>query len=197
MIYIVSGHPRTGTTMLMQMGEAGGLEVYKSPERDVWAAKFGDREYSPNRRGLYELLDDPRQRFLRDPTPHEGKLVKILYKDVVKLAVRAYRVVFMERDFEEIRQSFFAFLGQPIGLTEDSYHRAMDYSKGILRQRRDVELKVLWYRDVVDDPVTALTSLGWPIDIGLAAAVVDPAQCRYRAEDLQRGVLGPGERVGA
>ena len=188
MIYVVSGMIRCGTSMMMYGGETGGLEVLKSPERDVWATKFRDKQYDPNSKGLFELLPGPRKRLVMDPAPHAGKLVKVLYNSVLHFRAGDYRIVFMEREYEEIRQSFLAFFNKPIRLTETQYHCAMTYTKGILRQRRDVDLVEWQYRDVVENAVAAFGSLDWPIDVSAAASVVDPTQCRYRVENLTVGV---------
>lgn len=187
--YLVSGHPRCGTTMMMQCFEAGGLEAVKNEGRDRWAGAYADESYHPNRGGQYELEERDLQRFMRNPTIYEGKLVKLLFDKVVRMAAGAYRIVFMEREWEEIRQSYMAFFGTAPRMNEEQFHDLMTYTKGILEQRRDMDVAYFWYRDVLAEPGQHFKRLGWPIDVEKATAVVDPEQCRYKLEELTRGVL--------
>ena len=65
------------------------------------------------------------------------------------------------------------------------YQGYQDRIQLILESRSDVNLTVLDYGDVIDDPVTAFETLagnGFPINPKLAAAVVDDKLYRNRAE---------------
>lgn len=192
MIYIVSGFMRSGTSMMMRALEAGGLEACYKASRDELIEKHSDEHYAPNP-ALYELERSD----YRDPTfpdKYEGKLIKCLAPGMFRLKARqepkdAYQIVFMRRDPEEIRQSFQAFFGRDNAGVENS-HETVERAHDILAMRRDVRLLMFWYRDVVSAPLDAFQRLrlsGWPIDPNKAAAVVDPALCRYRIEELDIG----------
>ncbi len=192
MIHIVSGYMRTGTSMMMAALEAGGLNAIKNETRDEWADTFSDNDYHPNKQGLYELHGRQIQEHLFNPDMSEGKLIKILFAGVPRLAAAKYRIVFMEREWEECRQSHMAFFGVEPRINENQFHQMMAYTKGILRQRNDIALTCFWYRDVLREPLKhfkRLAKAGWPIDAEKAAAIADRTQCHYKLEDLEVGIL--------
>lgn len=195
--YIVGGSQRMGTSMMMQALMAGGLEADFDPARNA-LNRNGDDHYRPNASGFCEL-SRPQYNALGFPRAHEGRLIKVLNEDLVRLVPGDYRVVFMRRDLEEARQSYEAFLKPPhplwqwLGrrLTDAEARQRLDDLEGILRARRDCRVTTLWYRDVVENPDVAFMALwrdGWPIEIASAAATVDPALCRMRREELEAGI---------
>ena len=190
MIYVVTGYMRTGTSMMMQCLETGGLETVFSSGREVMNEMHGDERYQPNAGGFYELdfnqLCGPH--FIRDT---EGKLVKVLRQAALRLPEHNYRVVVMWRHPEESRQSFEAFFNRrwPLGdIPEEEFRASWERFVEALRGREDMEVSTLEYRDVVEHPVESFASLGWPIDVEKAAAIVDPAQYRFRLERLTVGI---------
>ena len=97
-ITVVSGLPRSGTSMMMQMLAAGGI----SPMTDEVRAADSD-----NPRGYYELEKVKHLRqdhtWLKDAV---GKAVKIVHLLLMELpADRDYRVILMQRDLEEVLRS--------------------------------------------------------------------------------------------
>jgi len=103
-VIVVSGLPRSGTSMMMQMLDAGGVEVLtdnlRLPDED-------------NPKGYYEYeavkatAEDPS--WLDDAG---GRAVKMVYRLLYDLpADRRYRVVFMKRDLEEVIKSQEVMLG--------------------------------------------------------------------------------------
>ncbi len=122
---------------------------------------------------------------------HEGKVVKFLYGGINRIVAGDYRVVFMQRDLEEVRQSYAAFFRERLPHSGEVHTAVIANAIGILQQRRDVQLAILQYRDVVEAPLKAFQGLrdtGWPIDPVKAAAIVDPALCRFRLEQLEVGI---------
>jgi len=114
MITIVSGLPRSGTSMMMRILEAGGMPVL------VDQARAADID-NPN--GYYEFetvkttCDDAS--WLRQA---EGRAVKVVYKLLYDLpADRPYRVVFMQRALKEIVASQKRMLVR-LGRDEDGVH---------------------------------------------------------------------------
>ncbi len=98
MITVVSGLPRSGTSMMMQMLEAGGLEIASDAKRVADA---------DNPRGYYEYEAVKRLRtegaFLAGI---RGRAIKIVAPLLPSLpSDHDYRVVFMERDLDEILAS--------------------------------------------------------------------------------------------
>ena len=98
MITIVSGLPRSGTSLMMQMLVAGGLDALSDGER------LPDAD---NPRGYLEW-----ERIKQLPTDPdciaeaEGKVVKVISKLVLSLPPgHDYRVVFVERPLPEVLKS--------------------------------------------------------------------------------------------
>lgn len=186
--YVVTGYMRSGTSMMMHALEAGGLEAAFS-NREHLNTKFGDEHYQPNPDGFYELKREEYQQ-PGFPRMYEGKLIKMLMGGVPRIVAGDYKIVFMRRDFEEIRQSYEAFFGIPPRINAEEYDQRVADTLGILRQRKDVYVQPMQYRDVVEEPELAfgvLRGQGWPIDEFAAAGVVDSAQCRFRIEELAIG----------
>lgn len=193
MISIVSGYMRTGTSMMMQALIAGGMAGVWSPDRDRLADAKADEHYHPNPAGLFEIpLTEYHEKGF--PLAYDGKLIKVMLWGVRKLAPAKYRVVLMHRDPEEIRQSYEAFFGRPVRARAwpRDYSRQMEQVAKILTARADVRsVARVSYRDVVEKPreiFELIAESGWPIDIDRAAAVVDPAQYRFRLEHLTPGI---------
>ena len=97
-IIIVSGVPRSGTSMMMKMLEAGGIEVLKDDIRKA------DED---NPRGYYEfervkqIKED--QAWLESAKNKAVKMVSMLLLELPP--EYSYRVVFMKRDFGEMLAS--------------------------------------------------------------------------------------------
>lgn len=186
MIYLVTGYMRSGTSLMMQALEAGGLPVIKHPSRRALNERCADARYRPNPLDLYEpAWADMRQ--VDFPRFHDGHALKIVVPWLGRLAVHVYRVVFMRRDPEEIRQSYEAAFNGHVSVAQ--IERAVHEALRTLANRRDVlEVHELGYADLVQRPSESLASLHWPIDIPVAAAVVDPSQYRFQRSRLTVGL---------
>ena len=191
MIYIVGGSQRTGTSMVMRALMAGGLTADFDPKRDAMNERHGDEHYKPNAGGFYELQRAQYQA-IGFPRAHEGKLIKILNEGILKIAPRSpedpYRIVFMRRDPEEMRQSWEAFFGPQA--VHPGLRVSMDDILGVLHLRADCVVVSPEYRAVVAAPLAVfeyLAAQGWPIDPEAAVATIDPALCHMRREELAVG----------
>lgn len=167
-IYIVSGFPRSGTSMMMRALQAGGLPcVYSTKgddERNRNARKPG---YIPNPHGFFENADLSPQAW----TNYRGKAVKVVRDNLYLLPDLPMRVVYMRRDPVEIQASHDA--------TEDGCD-LRDYFAKVADDVKRTGAVVLDYADVVTDPLECLLSLNWPINAVAAAATIDPALYRHR-----------------
>lgn len=120
LITVVSGLPRTGTSLMMQILEAAGIPIFTDGVR-------GPDE--SNRRGYYEhrqtgsllgpgdhaWLGEARGRAVKVVAPLLASLPRNLPdpdKGTEELAPVVYRVLFMERDMDEILASQRTFLGR-------------------------------------------------------------------------------------
>jgi hypothetical protein len=98
MITIVSGLPRSGTSLMMQMLVAGGMSPLSDGERVADA---------DNPRGYLEW--ERIKQLPKDPNciaEAEGKVVKVISRLLLALpSAYAYRVVFMQRPLPEVMAS--------------------------------------------------------------------------------------------
>src|SRR5215475_8067096 len=97
-IVVVSGLPRSGTSLMMQMLDKGGLEVVTDKIR---AAD------TDNPRGYYEYEQVKKIKQDKSWLPAtRGKAFKMVSQLLYDLPpTEKYRVIFMERDFEEMLDS--------------------------------------------------------------------------------------------
>ncbi len=98
MITVVSGLPRSGTSLMMQMLEAGGLPVLSDGER---------KADTDNPKGYLEW--ERIKQLPKDPSliaEAEGKVVKVISQLILSLPPdHEYRVVFMLRPLPEVLKS--------------------------------------------------------------------------------------------
>ena len=98
MIVVVSGLPRSGTSLMMQMLQAGGMPLLTDGRR----AADGD-----NPKGYCEF--EPAKRLKDDASwlgAAEGRAVKLVSALLFDLPPeRRYRVIFMTRDLDEVLAS--------------------------------------------------------------------------------------------
>lgn len=188
--YVVAGHPRSGTSMMMLALANGGLEAAHSPAWDAISSNHNGYRQNPN--GFFELsMQDQLHPWF--PARHWGKLIKVQYVQLVGLAPGCYRVVFMMRHPREIRMSYQA-LGeatarQPLHWRhEDDYQPLMKRYMAAAAMRADMHLLEVWYSDVLADPhatFARIRDFGFPIDAARAASAIDPALYRHRVDPPQ------------
>lgn len=172
---------------------AGGMAAEWSRERDAMAASCADEMYHPNKGGLYEV---PLKEYTDSdfPLKYQGKLIKVLAWGLDGLAVnpQGYRVVLLQRDTEEIRQSYEAFFSQPMQMPWFAqYAERMERAVKMLRNRNDVlSVDVVQHRSLMEQPLRVLGGLSaeWPFDPAMAAAVIDQERWRFRRELLTVGI---------
>ncbi len=190
-IYIVSGFMRTGTSMMMRSLEAGGIEAIKRQSREDMRERYADKDYNPNEGGLYEIetTDYQTKSF---PKQFKGKVIKLLNAGTSKMSVCSKKIIFMRRDSEEIRQSYQAFFGNELRIKNEDIDFIIDENIELLRNRKDVDIQVFWYRDVVSNPkkhFEILKNSGWPIDVEKCISVVKTDLCRFKKEELTIGIV--------
>ena len=112
-IIVVSGLPRSGTSMLMKMLDAGGMEIMTDSERvaDIDNPK-GYFEYER----VKNLEKETDKSYVREGRGKVLKVISFLIKDLPD--DNDYRVIFMRRDLDEVLASQNKMI-QRLG-TEDS-----------------------------------------------------------------------------
>jgi len=184
-VTVVSGVPRSGTSLLMQMLVAGGLPVLSD------AARGPDPD---NLRGYHELEAVRRTR--EDPSwlaDAVGHAVKVIHSLAVHLPLdRAYRVLLVRRPWPEVLASQRAMLARR-GEHEDaiSPELAVEVFEAELEalarwaaEAPRVALLTLGYPELVADPPRGAAEMARFLGGGLAveamAAAVDPSLRRQR-----------------
>jgi len=214
-IYVVSGARRTGTSMMMAALYHGSdnLDLLVAPSMEE--ANPERNGYRPNPNGLYEvgLVRYLEPRFLRKIP--DDCLIKILYDGLPNLYPGDYKIVFMERDEDEIRASeekvdkHFKECAATVGKAHPDhneytqilpfcslrpYNRSdIDHALAICGQRADIDVMRVNYRDVIENPVKVFTDLqawGLPLDVEKAASTIDSSLHRVRREECQRPKQG-------
>ncbi|HEV8040907.1 MAG TPA: alkaline phosphatase family protein [Bryobacteraceae bacterium] len=186
-LIVVTGLPRSGTSMLMQMLAAGGMSILSDGLREADADNpRGYLEYQP----VKNLLKD--SKWLIEG---RGKVLKIVAPLLVALPEGlACRVILSERDLEELMDSQDRMLvrrNHPPATTPErrrmlkqEYSRTLGRVKAMLVRRPQTELLVVEHADIISDPWASAQKvnefLGGGLDVGKMAAVVDPALHRVR-----------------
>lgn len=184
-VTIVSGLPRSGTSLMMQMLQAGGMPLLTDGQREP-------DENNP--RGYFEHEGVKHSRNdLSWLVPANGKAVKVIHLLLQHLPVdRPYRVIFMMRNLGEVIASQRAMLqqqGRPFApLTDEALAGIFEKQLAIVRQWLAIRPNFsVWYvnhREVVNDPVMAAVQLneflGGHLDVVKMAATVTPALYRQR-----------------
>lgn len=188
-LIVVTGLPRSGTSMLMQMLAAGGLPVLAD------GLRAADED---NPRGYLEFT--PVKKLLRDSkwlVEARGKVVKIVAPLLAALPPGlSCRVILCERNLEEVLDSQERMLRRrdPAAgsaaherrrMLKAEYARTLDRVKAMLAQRAGTQLLVVRHAEAVSDAAATAERvnafLGGGLDVAGMAAAVDPALHRNRA----------------
>lgn len=190
-VVVVSGLPRSGTSMMMQMLRAGGLPVLTDGERVADAS---------NPRGYLEF--EAVKRLGRDPdavwlAQAGGKAVKIVAPLLQHLPPGpAYRILFMERPLKEIVASqavMLKNLGKEGGKLSDrqlasAYLKQVTNLRGALAADPErMRVLAVDYRQTLAEPAAAAAEvnrfLGGGLDEVAMAAAVEPSLYRQKAPE--------------
>ncbi|MFY9569870.1 MAG: sulfotransferase [Blastocatellia bacterium] len=184
-ITIVSGLPRSGTSMMMKMLAAGGLE----PITDNIRAADED-----NPKGYFEFekvkeiekdslwLDDVR-----------GRAVKMISALLKHLPSRYnYKIIFMRRNMNEVLASQRQMLvrrGEPADTVADAkmavmFEKHLAQIDAWLKTQPNIEVEYVSYNEVLGDPLPHIERinrfLGGSLDLEAMATVVDRALYRQQ-----------------
>lgn len=184
-IYVVSGLPRSGTSMMMKMLEAGGL----SPVTDKIRTADDD-----NPKGYYEL--EAVKRTKQDPSwvaTAEGKVVKVIAQLLPDLpSDRHYKVVFMRRNLDEILASQTKMLknrGEENQSTDENmktiFASHVEETEAWMRKSDHIQTLFVSYNRMQSDSENQIARIAKFVDgdmnKGEMAKVIDPTLYRQRA----------------
>ncbi|MBS1271532.1 MAG: hypothetical protein MAGBODY4_00664 [Candidatus Marinimicrobia bacterium] len=185
-IVIVSGLPRSGTSMMMKMLEAGGLEVVTDDIRKA------DED---NPKGYYEFEQVKQIKDDQSWLPGcQGKVVKMVSRLLLDLPENwDYKIIFMRRKLEEILASQRKMLersGKRAPSKEEDaemaalFERHLDHVDQWMEQQSNADFIHVSYNKTIRSPqetaekVTAF--LGRDLDVEKMLTVVDTNLYRQR-----------------
>jgi len=170
LIYVVSGLPRSGTSMMMQMLEKGGLELFTD----------GIREKDENNPRGYKEHESVKTLPRNKKWLHkaEGKVIKVIAQLLPHLSSKfEYRIIFMERDLIEIIASQRKMLNRlgkrkeedvyPLGIKQ-TYEQQLRKVKNWVSKRDNIKMLTINHRDTINDPVTSALKVNEFLDNRLA-----------------------------
>jgi hypothetical protein len=186
-VIVVSGLPRSGTSMMMKMLEAGGVAIMTDAVRtaDVDNPK-GYFEYER----VKDLEKETDKSYIRKGRGKALKVISFLLKDLPDDCF--YRVIFMRRHLDEVISSQNRMLDrrgeEAIAEREsmaEAYRNHLAAVKILVRKRPNFEMLEFRYDRAVKDPRGAARIvnefLGGELDEAAMASIVDGELYRNRA----------------
>jgi len=148
--YIISGIERSGTSMLMQIINAGEIPLGFDNARPADMS---------NPKGYYELeggkiINKLMQRLFPFEN-YKGKFIKITAFGLKFLPPGKYKIIYSERDIEEVLDSMEKMIGNKDTNREEtkiSFLKLNDMIKKSINERDDIEVLFINYNEVLSDP---------------------------------------------
>ena len=191
-IVVVSGLPRSGTSLMMQMLDAGGLPPLTDHERSA------DED---NPKGYYEFeqvkaLKDGNAKWVAQAQGNAVKIISALLEYLP--ANQRYKVIFMRREISEILASQRKMLerrGESSTVDDEQmahmYRRHLSSVEAWLAAQEHIDTLYINYAQLLDDPTVQiqrlLTFLGLPLDAQAMQAVPDKRLYRNRGDQNREG----------
>lgn len=181
-IYVVSGLPRSGTSMMMKMLEAGGMQILTDNIRSA---------DDDNLQGYYEFerVKQLKEGDIAWVGESYGKVVKIISALLEYLPdAHRYKIIFMERELAEILLSQRKMLerrGKPGNADEDKvfvdlYTKHLGKVKAWLSSRPNMDVLYVNYNELMKEPAAHVAKvvnfLQIPVDV---QAMEDVPQGQY------------------
>jgi hypothetical protein len=156
--YIVSGLERSGTSMLMQILDAGGIptvfdQASRPPDDD-------------NPRGYFELEGGKIiNKLMSDEfsfESHKGKFVKITAYGLKFLPKGNYKIIYSQRNIEEILDSMEKMAKIQDDNREDTriiFTKLNDMIMNQIKEREDIDVLFVNYNEIVANPTERVTEI--------------------------------------
>lgn len=153
--YIVSGIERSGTSMMMQILHAGGIQIAFDNSR---------KPDENNPQGYYELEGGKIINKLMDGSfplkMYTGQFIKITAFGLRYLPKGKYKVIYMQRNIDEVLDSMEKMIkisDATRETTKKSFMKLNENVKQLLENRKDVDVLFINYNDVLHDPENNVT----------------------------------------
>jgi hypothetical protein len=181
--YIVSGLERSGTSLLMQILSAGGIPTSFSNSRPA-------DENNP--KGYYELEGGKVIDRLVDGSfpldEFKGKFIKITAYGLKFLPPGKYKIIYSERNIEEILDSMEKMIGKKDRNREETrktFIKLNNIIKNQIQDREDIEVIIINYNEIISNPKDNINKMLYFIGVsgeilGKMVEVVDNRLYRQR-----------------
>jgi len=191
-IVIVSGLPRSGTSMMMKMLEAGGIPPLTDEIREA------DKD---NPKGYYEFervkqMDKGDVEWLSQAGGQAVKVISALLQHLPE--EYEYKVIFMERHMPEIlasQRKMLVHRGEDADEMDDQqmatlFQKHVQKIRQWLDEQENFSTLHVHYSNALADPLTTARQvdhfLDWDLDVEKMVGVVDPDLYRNRREALRK-----------
>jgi predicted AlkP superfamily phosphohydrolase/phosphomutase/Tfp pilus assembly protein PilF len=188
-ITIVSGLPRSGTSMMMQMLEKGGIPIYTDKQR------IPDEN---NPKGYYEHEAvkslGKNKKWLQEA---DGKALKVISHLLFELPARfRYKVVFMERDLDEVLMSQHKMLVRTGKAKEGTinlklagpFRQNLERVKSWVPQQKNIDILYVSHAALMADATAEIERinqfLGGKLDTAAMATVIDRSLHREKSQNI-------------
>lgn len=188
-IVVVSGLPRSGTSMTMKMLEAGGMQILTDGVRTADESNpKGYYEFAP----VMNLHQETDKRWLAQARGKALKIISFLLPDLPE--TNNYKVIFMHRNLHEVMASQAKMLdqrgeekGEDDGRLFSSYQDQLKQTQQLLARRSCFDVLDVEYTSVLDSSATEADRIrsfvGGGLDATSMTAVVDHQLYRNRHEE--------------
>ncbi len=166
-ITIVSGLPRSGTSMMMRMLQAGGMDVLtdniRTPNEDNPLGYFEIENVKKLKEGEFGWLSEA-----------EGKAIKVISALLKHLPDQySYKVIFMRRDIDEVlasQKQMMVRRNEPVNIINDDelglvFKKHLVQVEHWLAEQRNFEVVYVDYKDVINDTKSNLMKMRQNLDI--------------------------------
>lgn len=187
-VYVVSGLPRSGTSMMMRMLEAGGIRPFTDGER---TADIDNPEGYYEFERVKQLERDPDKSWVRQARGRALKVISFLLRHLPD--DNAYRVVYMRRHLDEVLRSQDKMLdrlgnaapGGDLEAMKEAYRNDIVAARLHARKQPFMDMLEVHYAETVADPAATAHAvnafLGGFLDERAMTAAVNAALYRNRA----------------
>lgn len=179
--------------MMMNALKNGGMPVMYDDEPEKLNIDYGRKGYLPNPNGFFELSRENMN--AKDfPIAYDNYCVKALYGALYFFPAHTnnqYKILFMKRNPMDIKNSLMSFFkwkdDKLVPKLVEDYEFAMSRIIDICKIRKDMDLNVFRYEEVLQDPLSHFKKLkdsGWDIDVDKASKTIDLNLHRHNIEQM-------------
>jgi hypothetical protein len=159
--YIVSGLPRSGTSLVMQMLKNGGMRIATDHKR---------KPDEDNPKGYLEI-DGMLNKIKKDPNcifNYTNRVVKIIAYGLQYLPEGNYKIIYIERNIEEVLDSMEKMAqieDNERDQTRDSFILLNNFIKAKMKGRWDVRFLIINYNELIKNPIKVITNIEMFLDM--------------------------------